>query len=279
MLRYQQILGLSEVRRNGFSKLRTPKGWTFLYSGKESEEDTLEYGVGLLLSDAAKKSLLDRKLNSTPKRKPLKSKDRQLIATSDHQLRCGREHFEEVFRSTTPIAPDTPQHTSLPSRLLDIKVDPPTHDAVAKAIPSLKIGKAPGLDLVTAEILNADLSSAVKVLAPLIKRIWTKEELPYDWNKGLLITMPKKGDLSQCSNWRGITLLSVPSKVFCKIILDRLSVVVEPLLRKEQAGFRPNRSCIDQINTLRIILEQASEWQREVNLTFVDFEKAFDTRK
>nr|XP_032513083.1 uncharacterized protein LOC116767039 [Danaus plexippus plexippus] len=57
----------------------------------------------------------------------------------------------------------------------------------------------------------------------------------------------------------------------------RLSRAIEPLLRREQAGFRPNRSCTDQIITLRIILEQASEWQREMYLTFVDFEKAFDT--
>ncbi|XP_061378317.1 uncharacterized protein LOC133319116 [Danaus plexippus] len=58
----------------------------------------------------------------------------------------------------------------------------------------------------------------------------------------------------------------------CKIILDRLSRAIEPLLRREQAGFRPNRSCTDQIITLRIIVEQASECQREMYLTFMDFE-------
>ncbi|PZC75700.1 hypothetical protein B5X24_HaOG205732 [Helicoverpa armigera] len=62
MLRYKlQILGLSEVRRNGFGELRTSRGLTFLYSGKEDEEDVRENGVGFLLSDAAKKSLLDWK--------------------------------------------------------------------------------------------------------------------------------------------------------------------------------------------------------------------------
>ncbi|CAB3224963.1 unnamed protein product [Arctia plantaginis] len=63
MLRYQlQILGLSEVRMNGFGDLRTPKSLTFLYSGKESEKDTLEYGVGLLLSDDADASGLETDL-------------------------------------------------------------------------------------------------------------------------------------------------------------------------------------------------------------------------
>ena len=34
--------------------------------------------------------------------------------------------------------------------------------------------------------------------------------------------LPKKGDLGLCNNWRGIMLLSIPSKVFCRIILQRL---------------------------------------------------------
>nr|XP_032527792.1 craniofacial development protein 2-like [Danaus plexippus plexippus] len=62
MLRYKlQILGLSEVRRNGFGELRMSGGLTFLYSGKEDEEGARENGVGFLLSDTAKKSLLDWK--------------------------------------------------------------------------------------------------------------------------------------------------------------------------------------------------------------------------
>ncbi|CAF4745374.1 unnamed protein product [Pieris macdunnoughi] len=62
MIRYNlQILGLSEVRGNGFGELRTSKVLTLLYSGKENEDDDLEYGVALLLSNSAKRSLLDWK--------------------------------------------------------------------------------------------------------------------------------------------------------------------------------------------------------------------------
>ncbi|KAJ8709293.1 hypothetical protein PYW07_009119 [Mythimna separata] len=62
MLGYNlQILGLSEVRRHGFGELRTSRGLTLLYSGKENEADVREYGVGLLLSNVAKKSLVDWK--------------------------------------------------------------------------------------------------------------------------------------------------------------------------------------------------------------------------
>jgi hypothetical protein len=53
--------------------------------------------------------------------------------------------------------------------------------------------------------------------------------------------------------------------------------VVELRLRKEQAGFRRQRSCVDLINTLRIILEQRNEFQTTLYLTFIDFERAFNS--
>jgi len=54
---------------------------------------------------------------------------------------------------------------------------------------------------------------------------------------------------------------------------------VEQHLRKEQAGFCKHQSCIDLIKTLRIILEQSVEWQAILYVTFMDFEKAFDSVK
>jgi hypothetical protein len=54
---------------------------------------------------------------------------------------------------------------------------------------------------------------------------------------------------------------------------------VERHLRKEQSGFRKHRSCDDLINPLRIILEQSVEWQAILYVTFIDFEKSFDSVK
>lgn len=94
---------------------------------------------------------------------------------------------------------------------------------------------------------------------------------------GHLVKLPKKGDLTLCNNWRGIMLLSVPSKIMTRIILDRLKSAIDEKLRTEQAGFRQDKSCTDHIATLRIIIEQAIEWQTPLYVTFVDFERAFDS--
>ena len=108
-------------------------------------------------------------------------------------------------------------------------------------------------------------------------KIWETNEVPDDWQEGYLIKLPKKGDLRECNNWRGIMLLSTVGKVLNRIILERLKVVVDKRLRDEQAGFRKERSGTDHIATLRIILGQSLEWNSPVYTTFVDFEKAFDS--
>ena len=69
------------------------------------------------------------------------------------------------------------------------------------------------------------------------------------------VALPKMGDLSKCSNYRGISLLSVPGKVFNRVILERVKDTVDSQLRDQQAGFRKNRSCMDQIGTLRNIVQ------------------------
>ena len=73
-----------------------------------------------------------------------------------------------------------------------------------------------------------------------------------------------------------MTLLPVISKIFCRMLLERIKRGVDKKLRKEQAGFRSKRSTTEQIFILRNILEQANEWRTGLYVHFVDFEKAFD---
>ena len=92
--------------------------------------------------------------------------------------------------------------------------------------------------------------------------------------RGIIIKILKKGALSECSNWRGITLLSTPSKILAKVIMKRLSLAVGHKLRVEQAGFRRGRGYIDHIFTLRNIIEQSTEWQRTLFVNFVDLPRS-----
>jgi hypothetical protein len=72
-------------------------------------------------------------------------------------------------------------------------------------------------------------------------------------------------------------LLSVYGKVLNRVMLQRLRIAVDDKLRDNQAGYRQNRSCADQIATLRIILEQSHEFNSSLYTVFVDFTNAFDS--
>jgi hypothetical protein len=130
---------------------------------------------------------------------------------------------------------------------------------------------------IPAEALKTVPNTMVEILYKMFAKIWEEEEIPSEWKEGHLIKLPKKGDLGLCSNYRGITLLSVPAKIFNRVILERLKGPVDKKLRDQQAGFRKDRSCTDQIATLRIIIEQSIEWNSPLYINFVDYEKAFDS--
>ena len=206
--------------------------------------------------------------------RPVKDKEGNAIIGNEQQLDRWAEHFEELLNRPAPPNPPVihPAEEDLP-----INCDRPAREEIKKAIQQLKNNKASGPDHIPAEALKAVVDTSVELLYPLFGKIWEEEEVPADWREGYLIKIPKKGDLRNCANYRGITLLSVPGKVFNRIILERMKDMVDPMLRDQQAGFRQNRSCLDQIATLRIIVEQSLEWNSSLYVNFVDYEKAFDS--
>ena len=161
--------------------------------------------------------------------------------------------------------------------LLDVDNGQIQEEEVMKGIKALKNGKTPGIDGISAELLKHGQQELTQQLTHLFNLAWSSEKVPKDWRQGMIIKLPKKGDLGNCNNWRGITLLSVPGKVFCTVLLNRLKGALDSRLREEQAGFRPGRSCSEQILTLRNIIEQSMEFNKKVCINFVDFKKAFDS--
>ena len=184
------------------------------------------------------------------------------------------EHFRTILNRQDP---DTSAEISEALEDIDVRVDPPTREEIRRAIEALKNGKAPGEDRISVEMLKEGKPELSCVLAEIFKSVWEEERLPEDWQTGLLFKLPKKGDLGNCNNWRGIMLLSITSKIFSKIILNRLCAGIDPQLHNEQAGFRKGKSCSDHIFTLRQILEQSKEWNTTLYATFIDLEKAFDS--
>ena len=89
-------------------------------------------------------------------------------------------------------------------------------------------------------------------------KVW-EEQLPEDWRRGLIVKLPKKGDLMECGNWRGIALMAVAAKVLGRVIITRIQDGVNDKLCQEQAGFRKGRGTVEKIFILCNIIEQCIE--------------------
>ena len=204
----------------------------------------------------------------------IKDKRGNVISNTKEQMKRWKEHFEELLNMPKP---QVPPEIEPAEEELQINCERPSKEEIMKAIKNLKDRKATGPDNIPAEAIKADKDISTELLYNLLGKIWEREEIPVEWKEGHLIKLPKKGDMHECTNYRGIMLLSVPGKILNRIILDRLKEAIDKQLREEQAGFRKNRSCTDQIATLRIIVEQSLEWNSPLYIGFVDYEKAFDS--
>jgi hypothetical protein len=136
-------------------------------------------------------------------------------------------------------------------------VPDPSASEVLVAIGKLKSYKSPGVDQIPAEIIQAGGETSHSEIHKLIKLIWNKEELPHLWKESIVVPIHKKGDKTDCSNYRGISLLSTSYKILPNILLARLTPYAQEIIGDHQCGFRRNKSTTDQIFCTRHILEKS----------------------
>jgi hypothetical protein len=114
------------------------------------------------------------------------------------------------------------------------------------SVGKLKRYKSPGIDQISAELIQAGEETLNSEIRKLIKLIWNKE-LPHQWKESVVVPIYKKGDKRDCSNYRGISLLSTSYKILSNILLARPAPYADEIIEDHQSGFRHNRTKTDQI--------------------------------
>ncbi|KAK3551482.1 hypothetical protein QTP70_017389, partial [Hemibagrus guttatus] len=151
-----------------------------------------------------------------------------------------------------------------------------TQAEVTEVVQQLLGGKAPGVDEIRPEYLKSLDVVGLSWLTRLCNIAWQSGTVPLDWATRVVVPLFKKGDRRMCSNYRGITLLSLPGKVYSRVLERRVRPLVEPRIQEEQCGFRLSHGTLDQLYTLHRVLEGSWEFAQPVHMCFVDLEKAFD---
>jgi hypothetical protein len=100
----------------------------------------------------------------------------------------------------------------------------------------------------------------------IINSVWNKEELRDLWRECITVPVHKKGDKTDCNNYRGTSLLSISYTILSNFLLSRLSPYIDEITGDHQCGFRSNRSNTDKIFCIHQILgENGSTMRQYVN--------------
>ena len=156
-------------------------------------------------------------------------------------------------------------------------LEPPKVEEVRIAMKKLKNNKAPGTDNIPAEMLKQGGNQLEQFLLKIVTSVWEEEKMPQQWKEGIICPLYKKGDQMECGNYRGITLLNLGYKVFSNVLFERLLPILQRGMGSYQCGFLPGKSTIDQIFTLRQILEKTTEFGIGTHHLFIDYKAAYDS--
>ncbi|KAK3512409.1 hypothetical protein QTP70_009831 [Hemibagrus guttatus] len=168
--------------------------------------------------------------------------DGELLVSTGDIVGWWKEYFEDLLNPT-----DTPSVEEPEAR--DSEVDSfITQAEVTEVVQQLLGGKASGVDEIRPEYLKSLDVVGLSWLTRLCNIAWRSGTVPLDWVTVVVVPLFKKGDRRVCSNYRGITLLSLPGKVYSRVLERRV----------------------------RLVLEGSWEFAQPVHMCFVDLEKAFD---
>ena len=208
-----------------------------------------------------------------------------LCKDTGDKLHALSSHFQTLLTPATPRSPlegtqrersaahvtALRQHTVGHTEGLDT---PFTMREVQSALGKLHNHKAPGKDGMQAELLKYSGRIGAQMLTDLYNVVHKAERMPSGWRDGVMVPLPKSGDLTDCNNYRGLTLMPALKKVFSQVMVARLTTHVP--LHDHQYGFRKGRSTLDALFALHAAVEPRVQSGLVSCLLFLDWSKAYD---
>ena len=161
--------------------------------------------------------------------------------------------------------------------------DPPVVSEPKKALRSMANGKAMEPDELPAELLKLGLSdSSHEILLAfhdITVAVWMTGEVPQEWKDATIKVLNKKKYPTECSNYRGLSLVAHTGKILLKTVANRLGDFCEKpgILPEEQCGFRPQRSTADMMFVVRRLQELGRTSNTSLDICFIDLAKAYDS--
>ncbi|KAJ4450915.1 hypothetical protein ANN_02349 [Periplaneta americana] len=199
------------------------------------------------------KGIKEFKNGYQPRVNVIKDENGDLLADSPSILNRWKNYFAQLLNVHRPNRNDRDE---IEIQTAEPFIPEPTLSEVEIAIENLKKYKSPGIDQIPAELIQEGGSALYSEIYKLVLAIWEKEIVLEQWKESIIVPIFKKGDKTNCGNFRGISLLLTSYKMLSNILLRRLTPYVDEIIGDHQCGFRRNRSTIDQIFCIRQIMEK-----------------------
>jgi hypothetical protein len=119
-----------------------------------------------------------------------------------------------------------------------------------------RYNKSPGTDQILAKLIKAGGETLCPEIHKIIHSIWKKEELPQQWKESIIVPIHKKGDKTDCNNYRGISLFINCLQNFIQHSSGKVNPIVNEIIGDHQCIFHHNRSITDQIFYICWVLER-----------------------
>lgn len=155
-------------------------------------------------------------------------------------------------------------------------IDEFTIDEIHSAIKKLKLRKDPGPMRISAEYIKYNCLIIAPLLRNMFNVIMQSGYIPNDWKRSYIIPIPKKGNVNDVSNYRGIVSQSCIPKMFDMLITDKLRKHIGPLIVAQQHGFMPGRSTTTNLVEHTLHMREAFASKAQLDTIYVDMSKAFD---
>jgi hypothetical protein len=188
----------------------------------------------------------------------------KILGSNEAVLKRWAQHFKELLSGN---ALEHVEDMTMVQNQGNVEMEEPVPsiNEIEQAIKNLRNNKAPGIDLIPAELVKFAGPEYVKHLHQLIVKIFITEIILEEWYLSIACPIHKKGDVMGCSNYRGISLLCIAYKIFSNILFNRLSPCVESIIGDYLCGFHQGRSTYDQIFTIHQILEKCNDPNRNIS--------------
>ena len=190
------------------------------------------------------KTIRDTKGTFHAKMNSIKDRNGMNLTEEEDIKKRWQEYTEELYKKDLHY-PDNQDGmiTHLEPEILEYEVK--------WALESITMSKASGGDGIPVELFQILKEDAVKVMHSICQQIWKTQQWPQDRKSSVFISIPKKGNAIECSNYRTIAPISHACKVMLKILQARLQQYVNHKLPDVQAGFRKGRGTRDKIASIR----------------------------